>query len=78
MSNKPFYAIVEFEDELQIVPNNWLSSDLQSAISPVGFTNNASYDRAVKLMENPNPMWLSHPIKKIYGTCCKQYFSLSF
>lgn len=23
-----FYAIVEFEDGLQVIPNNWLSGDL--------------------------------------------------
>jgi len=72
MSFNKFYAIVEFSDGLQIVPNNWLSSDLKNAVWPVGFTNNARYDKAIKLMEEPQSTWLSHPIKKIYGTYCKQ------
>ncbi|XP_029675888.1 uncharacterized protein LOC115243221 isoform X2 [Formica exsecta] len=62
-----FYAIIEFEDGLQIIPNKWLSADLKRAVWP-NFTNNARYDRAVKLMEEPQSTWLEHPISKIYGT----------
>lgn len=65
MSDK-FYAIIEFEDGLQIVPNNWLSGDLSTAFWP-NFTNNARYDKAVKLMEEPECTWLEHSIRKIYG-----------
>ncbi|XP_067206835.1 uncharacterized protein [Linepithema humile] len=62
-----FYAIVEFEDGIQIVPNNWLSIDLKKAAWP-NFTNNKRYDKAVKVMEEPQSTWLKHPISKIYGT----------
>jgi len=61
------YAIVEFEDGLQIVPNNWLSRDMIRAIWP-NFTNNSRYDKAVKLMEEPESTWMEHKILKIYGT----------
>ncbi|XP_025267613.1 uncharacterized protein LOC112637041 [Camponotus floridanus] len=62
-----FYAIVEFEDGLQVIPNNWLSGDLKKAFWP-NFTNNKRYDKAVKLREEPEYTWLEHPIRKIYGT----------
>ncbi|GAB1860856.1 DUF4806 domain-containing protein [Camponotus japonicus] len=62
-----FYAIVEFEDGLQVIPNNWLSGDLKKAFWP-NFTNNKRYDKAVKLREEPECTWLEHPIRKIYGT----------
>lgn len=64
-----FYAIVEFDDGLQVVPNNWLNKDLK-AIWP-NFTSNKRYDKAVKLMQNPEPTWIAHTIRKIYGTYCK-------
>ncbi|XP_036139933.1 uncharacterized protein LOC105834898 isoform X3 [Monomorium pharaonis] len=67
MTDKTYYAVVEFEDGLQVVPNNWLSIDLQSAVWP-NFTNNKMYDKAVKLMKDPEPTWTRHLIKKIYGT----------
>lgn len=75
MAGTKFYAIVEFEDGLQIIPNNWLSSDLQRAAWP-NFPNNNRYDKAVKVMEEPQSTWLEHPIRKIYGTCCK--YSLKY
>jgi len=61
-----FYAIVEFEDGLQIVPNNWLSRDMIRAVWP-NF-NNSRYDKAIKLMEEPESTWMEHKILKIYGT----------
>lgn len=70
-----FYAVVEFEDGLQIIPNNWLSADLKRAVWP-NFTNNKRYDKAVKLMEEPQSTWLEHPISKIYGTYCKYFLNI--
>lgn len=73
MTEKTHYAIVEFMDEVQIVPNNWLSKDLQNAVWP-NFTNNKTYYKAVKMMIDPERTWATHPIKKIFGTYCKQRF----
>lgn len=70
-----FYAIVEFEDGLQVIPNNCLSGDLTKAFWP-NFANNKRYDKAVKLMEEPECTWLEHPIRKIYGTFRKQCYIL--
>ncbi|XP_070168191.1 uncharacterized protein [Polyergus mexicanus] len=67
MTDTKFYAIVEFEDGLQIVPYNWLNEDSKKAVWP-NFTNNKRYDKAVKLMEEPEPTWLTHNIRKVYGT----------
>ncbi|XP_072750649.1 uncharacterized protein [Anoplolepis gracilipes] len=62
-----FYAVVEFENGLQIVPYNWLSTDLKRAAWP-NFTNNKKYDKVVKLMETSESTWMEYNIKKIYGT----------
>lgn len=70
-----FYAIVEFEDGLQIVPNNWLNGDLSKAYWP-HFTNNSRYDKAVKCMEDPDNNWSQHSIRKIYGTSRKELYFL--
>jgi len=73
MSETKFYAIVEFEDGLQVIPNNWFNTDLSKAIWPT-FINNKRYYKAVQLMEEPKSTWQKHSIKKIYGTCGKLDF----
>ncbi|XP_077278808.1 uncharacterized protein LOC143906539 [Temnothorax americanus] len=67
MTEKTCYAVVEFMDGLQVIPTNWLSQDLRSALWP-NFTNNKSYDKAIKQMIDPESTWASHSIKKIFGT----------
>ncbi|KAL0101871.1 hypothetical protein PUN28_018425 [Cardiocondyla obscurior] len=63
------YAIVEFEDGLQVIPSKWFNADLSGAYWPTFTTlNNKRYDKAVKLMEDPKCTWVQHPIVKIYGT----------
>lgn len=64
------YAIVQFEDGLQVIPTKWLNGDLTAAFWP-NFTNNKRYDKAVKLMEDPECTWMQHPVEKIYGTYSK-------
>lgn len=70
MAENKLYSIVEFEDGLQIIPNNWFSADLKKAFWP-HYTNNKRYDTAVKLMKQPESTWLEHPVNKIFGTFCK-------
>ncbi|XP_071576472.1 uncharacterized protein [Temnothorax nylanderi] len=67
MTEKTCYAVVEFMDGLQVIPTNWLSQDRRSALWP-NFTNNKSYDKAIKTMIDPESTWASHSIKKIFGT----------
>ncbi|XP_077256672.1 uncharacterized protein LOC143894350 [Temnothorax americanus] len=67
MTEKTCYAVVEFMDGLQVIPTNWLSQDLRSALWP-NFTNNKSYDKAIKQMIDPESTWASHSIKNIFGT----------
>jgi len=71
MANEKFYAVVEFEDGLQVIPNNWLHISMIKAVWP-NFTNNKRYYKAVKLMEEPESTWMEHSIRKVYGTYCKQ------
>lgn len=71
------YAIVEFNDELQLILTKWLSGDLTRAFWP-NFTNTKRYDKAVKCMEEPQCTWLKHPVLKIYGTFSKLCFFLEY
>ncbi|XP_018377974.1 PREDICTED: uncharacterized protein LOC108770765 [Trachymyrmex cornetzi] len=66
MADGRFYAVVEFEDGPQMIPNNWLDICVMKAVWP-NFTNYKRYDKAVKLMEEPESTWIKHPIRKIYG-----------
>lgn len=70
MMETNFYAVVEFEDGVQVIPSNWLHENLTKAVWP-NFTNNKRFDKAVKLMEEPESTWLQHPIRKIYGRYSK-------
>lgn len=70
MTEINLYSVVEFEDGLQVIPNNWLSTDLKKAFWP-RYINNKRYDRAVKEMEEPESTWLEYPVQKIFGTFCK-------
>ncbi|EFN60350.1 hypothetical protein EAG_01324, partial [Camponotus floridanus] len=60
------YAVVEFQDGLQLIPSNWLNNDETKAVWP-NFTNNKRYDKAVRSMEEPQSTWVQHNIIKIYG-----------
>lgn len=70
MTEDYMYVIVEFQDGLQVIPYTWLNEDDTTAVWP-NFTNNERYDKAVKLLEEPQSTWCKHPICKIYGKFCK-------
>lgn len=60
------YVIVEFNDGLQLIPDNWFNDDCTKVYWP-NFTNNQRYDKAVLLMEDPVSTWTQHPVRKIIG-----------
>jgi len=67
MSKK--YSIVEFEDGLQIIPNNWFTCEKKSAAYWPNLTNQKEYDKAVEKMKeynNINATIVS--IKRIFGS----------
>lgn len=51
--NKKYY-IVEFDDGLQIIPDNWFTCEKKSAIYWPNFTNQKEYDKAVEKMKDFN------------------------
>lgn len=51
---KKKFAVVEFEDGLQIVSITWLSGDLQSSKWPKNYISNDRYNKAIKFMEVPD------------------------
>lgn len=46
MTERNYYAVVEFEDGVQLIPSNWLivSGDFTKAMWP-NFTNNNRFDK---------------------------------
>lgn len=65
------YAVVEFQDGLQIIPTTWLTNDLKASKWPNCYVTYKRYEKAVKCMEQSQSTWEEHPIKKIYATCYK-------
>lgn len=75
MAEKKRYSIVEFEDGLQLIPNNWFHEDRSKAYWPY-FTSNMRYEKAVQRMEEPELTWSKYPIVKILASFCKEYYIL--
>ncbi|XP_063244481.1 uncharacterized protein LOC134543808 [Bacillus rossius redtenbacheri] len=61
------YAIVEFNDGLQIIASKWLSEDRKFSYWP-SFTSIQRYDRAVEKMEYPEDTWSRFPVLRIMAT----------
>lgn len=62
-----FYAVVGFEDGLQVVPSNWLDVSVMKAVWP-HFLSDSRYYKAVKFMEEPESSWKEYTVLKVYGT----------
>jgi len=50
------YTIVQFEDELQVAPNNWLDISIMKAVWP-HFFSDSRYYKAVKCMQTSKSTW---------------------
>lgn len=66
------YAIVEFDDGLQIIASKWLSEDRKFSFWP-SFTSIQRYDRAVEKMEHPEDTWSCFPVLRIMATTSKEF-----
>jgi len=69
------YYIIEFEDGLQIVPNNWFTCEKKSAVYWPNLTNQKEYDKAVEKIKDfchNNSTIIS--VKRIFGSTGKLNF----
>lgn len=64
MAENNFYAIVDFEDGMQIICVSWMSDDETTAYWP-RYTNMKRYYKAVRNMERAEETWIKVPIKSI-------------
>ncbi|XP_060856030.1 uncharacterized protein LOC132933769 isoform X1 [Metopolophium dirhodum] len=63
------YKIVEFNDGLQIVPNNWLSSDGSSSYWPPSNYSQIKVNKLIATDCEPNTeTWSTHSILQIFGS----------
>ncbi|KAL6446802.1 hypothetical protein ACFW04_001321 [Cataglyphis niger] len=49
------FHLLEFEDGIQVVPNNWVQKDINKYII-----------KAIKKRQTPQDNWLMYPIKRIF------------
>lgn len=63
------YVVVEFEDGIQIIPRTWLNNDCTKAKWPDCYVTYTRYDKAVRLMEEPQATWKEHTVVKIFTSC---------
>jgi len=72
------YKIVEFNDGLQIVPNNWLSSDGSSSYWPPSNYSQIKVNKLIATDCEPNTeTWSTHSILRIFGSSGISFIILS-
>ncbi|KYQ55445.1 hypothetical protein ALC60_05669 [Trachymyrmex zeteki] len=62
------YYIVEFEDGIQIIPENWFTCDKKSAVYWPNLKTQKEYDKAVEKMKDLKNDSITVDIKKIFGS----------
>lgn len=65
------YYIVEFEDGIQIIPENWFTCDKKSAVYWPNLKTQKEYDKAVEKMKDLKNDSITVDIKKIFGSTGK-------
>ncbi|GAB1867715.1 hypothetical protein CAJAP_08794 [Camponotus japonicus] len=61
------YAIVEFNDGLQMIPSSWITENKKQAYWPT-FTSNERFSKAVQKCISKMDSWPLYEIKKILAT----------
>lgn len=60
------FHLVEFEDGMQVVPDNWIQEDTNKCWYPNCKTDK-DINKAIKKRFIPQDDWLSYPIKRLFG-----------
>lgn len=63
------FAIVEFEDGLQLVPSTWMLDEKECFWPP--YTNLSKMNRAISNCEAVSDNWQIHKIIRVFGTASK-------
>ncbi|XP_025153631.1 uncharacterized protein LOC112588048 [Harpegnathos saltator] len=58
---------IEFEDGLQVIPDNWIQKENNECLYP-NYKTDKDIDAAIRTRQTPQDNWLLYPIKRIFGT----------
>lgn len=64
------FTVVEFEDGIQVIPNNWIQKDTSTCCYP-DYKTDEHILRAIKKRQTPQEDWLSYRIKRFFGVYSK-------
>ncbi|XP_077273268.1 uncharacterized protein LOC143903504 isoform X2 [Temnothorax americanus] len=60
------YHLVEFEDGLQVVPENWIKKITDECLYP-NYKKDQEINKAIKNQQTPQDDWLLYPIIRLFG-----------
>lgn len=60
------FHLLEFEDGMQIVSDNWIQKDTNKCWYP-NYITDKDINKAIKKRYIPEDGWLSYPIKRLFG-----------
>lgn len=63
--SKNTFHLVEFEDGVQVVPDNWIQRDKNECWYP-NFKTDKDINKAIKKRQSPQDGWLSYSIKRVF------------
>lgn len=64
---KNTFSVIEFEDGLQVIPDNWIQRERNECLYP-NYKTDKDIDAAIRTRQIPQDNWLSYSIKRIFGT----------
>ncbi|XP_020297454.1 uncharacterized protein LOC109861985 isoform X2 [Pseudomyrmex gracilis] len=67
MTDGNLFYVLEFENELQVIPSNWLDERKLKVKWP-NFKSDSDYYKAVMFMMDPKSDWTQHHVKEIYAS----------
>lgn len=60
------FHVVEFEDGIQVIPDNWIQKDTNKCWYP-NYKTDQYITKAIKRRQTPQDTWFMYPIKRIFG-----------
>ncbi|XP_011699568.1 PREDICTED: uncharacterized protein LOC105456902 [Wasmannia auropunctata] len=60
------FHVIEFEDGIQVVPDNWIQRDINECWYP-NYKTDEDVNKAIKRRQIPQDDWLSWPIKRLFS-----------
>lgn len=67
------FHLVEFEDGIQVVPDNWIQKDKKCSYP--NYKTDHDIIKAIKKRQPPQDNWFTYPIKRIFGVYGKYHKS---